>query len=535
MKTNNTWILKSVLVSLAGIFIYSMILLFPAKDFADSDIRIVVLALAFQMGCYVFSWIILLYYLGGRLRFSDPAVLFLLWGGAFLIYPSLVWVRGGVFRYQFAMTLSNVISLFWLHGLFFLGFIVVHLVLRNKKPWMVSRYDLRQLPSGWFLFFCMLIPLGMSVLFRLLTIGQILPYDSYGSSWYDLQSTITAARSAGGISLLLTQIQSKVWFYPVLIQALGAGLILVYSIRRRQDFSRKVLLLFLILMLSLVLGSGGRGGVMIILIIALVFADMVARPLNWRRLFILFLGCLLFFEFYGYFRVFSTMGFESGISKAYQALQEDAVDGFQIRELTIMLSKEAVGLELFRTMPKEGFEFLLASLAAIIPNQFLPFRLDYAGVTSELLSLNLLEKQAEMGGGVAGAMIVDGYRFGGPIGVFLLGGILGAIFAIAQNWLVRDMKDDRGLIPLKCLLIAGFYANIYQVFRGSLGYVFSICFFNVIVPWIFLHHFLSRSKFRYWITPLSLSKFKRKSPQMLEAIHPLPLSQKHLDAGFPSE
>lgn len=438
----------------------------------------------FQIGCWTFAWILLAYYFpGGYLRISDPAVLVQFWSGLYLIYPTIIWLQGQTFA-GYSINFDAAIFLLWLHGLFILGFIFGHVSLRKSFSWVKPKLNINNLPNGWVFF---LVPFGffmLSVLARFLTTGALLPRKTYADSWYEMYTDVTMTRAAGGFSYLLTQINNKIRFYPSLIQGIGAGLIIVKMVNSRENIFRNLLLLFGIFLITLFLGYGGRSGVIMVYLIGLILADLIIGPIPWRYLALLFFIGLFVFEFYGYFRGLRNSGVEHVFVRAYQGYFSNSSS--VSNEFSGMLVKEAEGLAIFENKAWEGLNYILHSFLMIAPSQIMPEKMHW-GVTTDVLSQQLLRKKVFEGQGVAGAIIVDGYRFAGTIGIPLLGVLLGGIFAIIHNVLTSCEKAVSEIdICAKLALLAGFYSWTFNLIRADFGSIIITILYYVIIPLILI-------------------------------------------------
>jgi hypothetical protein len=90
-------------------------------------------------------------------------------------------------------------------------------------------------------------------------------------------------------------------------------------------------------------------------------------------------------------------------------------------------------IEIFAKKGLEGINYLINSVARMLPLQILPEK-RFLLSTSEALGLAVYGSRAAMKGrGTAGAMVVDGYRFAGAAGVALLGAMI-MLLALIHNW-----------------------------------------------------------------------------------------------------
>lgn len=459
---------------------------------------------AFQISSWAFAWILVVQRCKGFPRFSDPAVLLLLWSGMYFIYPSVIWIQGWYIPMGSGANNTNVALAFWLHGLFMLGFIIGHLIVRKRTSWRIPRLDMRRLPSGWLIYSICFLPLAFEVIVRLAGGQGFFPPKSYGEGWYSMYEKIQETQASGGLAYVLLQIRSKLYFFPLLFQGFGAGLIIAHSVQERKNLLRNIILLLVGMTLMLLLGSGGRSSVMIILIIGLIFADLTVGPLRWRYLVILFLFMAISFQFFRYYRAVRYLGFTSAFEIAKEHVVDQSEGGVKLAEFTRMLEKEITGIYIFRGKKNEGLLYLAQNILAPLPKQILPAMLE-STPTNQILSEELLGNLAFAGAGVAGAMTVDGYRFAGVPGVPILAAILGLIFAVAQNWLTKGLSmGAKGPELLKIILIAGFYGCLYSLIRNSLGSVTTIIFYWVAMPWIVIRFILAKYPKNIWTSNLSI-------------------------------
>lgn len=498
MTKSKFFLLTGILGGCILIFAYS---LFTATPDLGLDIW---LSHTFQITSWAFAWILVVQRCKGFPRFSDPAVLLLLWSGMYFIYPSFFWIQGGYILKGRGASNINVALAFWLHGLFIFGFIVGHLLIRKRTSWRIPKLDIRRLPTGWLIYTVCFLPLVFEVIVRLAGGQGFFPRKTYGEGWYGMYEKIRETQASGGLAYVLMQIRSKLYFFPILIQGLGAGLIIAHSVQERKNLLRNIILLMVGMILMLLLGSGGRSAIMIILIIGLIFADLTVGPLRWRYLLILFLFMAFSFQFFRYYRAVRDLGFNSAFEIAREHIVGQSEGGVNLAEFTRMLEKEVIGIDIFQGKQSEGLLYLARNILAPLPKQILPTMLEETP-TNQILSMELLGNRVSAGAGIAGAMTVDGYRFADVPGVPILAAILGLIFAVAQNWLTKGLSmGAKGPELLKIILIAGFYGCLYSLIRSSLGSVTTIVFYWVAMPWIVVRFFLARYPNNIWTSKLPI-------------------------------
>jgi len=465
---------------------------------------------AFQIACWTFAWILVVRRRRGGARFSDPAVLVLLWSGMYFIYPSVIWIQGGYIPTGREATNTNVMLVFWLHGLFILGFFAGHLLARKRTSWRIPKVDIQRLPSGWLIYLVWLLPLAFEVLLRFAGGQGILPQKTYGEEWYGMYKNIRAAQASGGVAYLMLQVKSKLYFFPILIQGIGAGLIIAHPIQKRKNYLKNTVFLLVGTALMLMLGSGGRSSVMMVLIIGLIFADLTVGPLRWRYLVILFLFMAISFQFFRYYRTVRNLGLDSALEFVKEKMIEQPEGSANIGEFTRMLGKETLGIDIFKSKANEGVLFVTQNILAPLPGQILPPSLKETP-TNQILSESFFGSLASVGAGVAGAITVDGYRLAKVPGVPILGAILGLILALAQNWLMKGLPAvTKGPVLLKIVLIAGLYGWSFNLIRASLGNITTVIFYWVAMPWIMIKFILSKYPKNIWTSSLPILNFHQK-------------------------
>lgn len=433
--------------------------------------------MTFQIGCWSFALICLtLLSPGGELRFSDPAVLVLLWAGIYFIYPTIALMKGDF------NVVGNPVSLFWLQGYFILGLLSGYILFRKRSRFLADKIDLDDLPTGWFFYLFPFLGILTGIVIRLASGGRLLPEVTYTENVFAAQQVIDRTFSEGGLSYLWTQIQCKFGYYLSIMQGVGAGLIIAHTIRTKQNIWRNIIILGCGFLITLFFGDGTRSTVIMIYIIALVFVDILVR-IPWRVLGILGIVVILLFDFYGRYRAHRDQAFGQAVDMAYSELYGSGKNR-KFNEFKSIMVKEAVGLSIFEKRKSEGLTYIFYSFLNIIPSQLLPDKMKFQRTFHILAVVILGEEQVRAGAGAAGAMVVDGYRLAGTLGVPLLGAILGGLLALLENWLAKEaLPGVQGPRLFKVSLIAGFYAWIFNVIRGDLAILLSALFYYIIIPW----------------------------------------------------
>ena len=459
-------------------------------------------AFTFQLGCWALAWLVLASLTpNGYLRLSDPAVLFLLWLGLYLVYPSIFWLQGDFDQSGSSLKTSKAVALVWFHGLFIMGFMAGHLGLRRRWRLVMPPLDLDRLPRGWLLYFLPFSLLFGEIVIRLAATGNLLPPQTRADLSLGAWQDIRAAHAHGGLELLGQQLFYKVNSYPVIIQGVGAALILVHTLHANRNLIRNIAILTAGLLFTLLFGSGDRSEAMMPYVIALIFADMVIGPFRYRVLFILFIATVGVFEFYGAYRNIRYLPFDQALTVAYDDFIRQTVKEYKISDFSGMFLKEYLGIEIFAQKGAEGITYLLNSVARMLPQQILPEK-RFMLSTSEALGLAIYGSRAAMQGrGTAGAMIVDGYRLAGAAGVALLGAMLGALLAAVHNWFTREVRSGfQGPVLMKIVLVSGLYAWSYIFIRHDLTSIFTTLLWQIILPWFLI--FLLVNHNNIWRSPL---------------------------------
>lgn len=434
-------------------------------------------AWGFQVACAGISWLLIIIQSHGVIRVSNPGFYILAWLSLYLLWPSYALLTGdeyftGRMKYD-----DEVAQLFLYHGQFFIGvtvaFSIVSRNIRQKTIFVPTSWLYR----GRHLLGMMLLPTLLESTLRFAQTGSPLPTTSYGDAWSNVFDYYEQAASAGGAAKLIAQIQSKTSFFLLVGQGLAIGLTLAEGVifRKMRLLCLSSVACFLLILLTF--GAVGRGGTLLAALIGVYICDRIAGPLKWRNLAAAGVLILLTFEFYGSFRALRIHGLITGASMSLQGLREPGDARFS--EFFSMLPKEELGIKIFKS-ETESWRYLLNSVVSVIPSQIAPWKTSIA-TTGGTLSLDMLGVEATSyagGGGVAGAIIVDGFRFLGAYGNIFLGLLFGIIYGALYSW------ENRQINGLKIWLVAG--ASVYSltIVRSDLGGIITLILYYVALPYL---------------------------------------------------
>lgn len=468
---------------------------------ADPDVRTVAgPAFAFQLACWVVGLSLIARKNPGTvLRVGDPGVLIMLWFAAYLLYPSLIWYMGGQIPHESLFSIHLYISLFWMHGFFMIGFAVTYVLISKPVPATGGRVDADRLPSGWPLLLVSLLPAVLGILGRILVGGGLLVQGSYGDVWYAEVSSLLSAQEAGGLSYIAAQLKGKAWFYLAMMQGIGAGLLLTTAWATGKRRWRTLLLVMGLVILFLIVGSGGRSAVLMVVIISLALSDLLAGPVRLRYLIALAIVGLLAFEFMAFFRTYRDEGFDQAMGLSVDALRRREVG--ELSEFPSMLTKEAVAVRFFSEVGPDGPVYLVQSVLALVPSQFVPGKLAWQHTSRIILDLLLGPSAYYLGKGTAGATVADGYRLAGIIGIPMLGAILGLGWGLVQRWAVSGWQGASRPSLLQLALLATSCAWTFNAVRGSLSTFFVTVIYYVVVPWLVISAIALKDRTSVWIRP----------------------------------
>jgi hypothetical protein len=232
--------------------------------------------------------------------------------------------------------------------------------------------------------------------------------------------------------------------------------------------------------------SGARSPAIIVILIAVIYVDLIGVRLRWSVLLPGVVVMTVLFVFLGYMRSYRDSSISDAATSAYSAMMSDSEEQ-NASEFTDMLSKEIAAHEMYADQSPTGFQYIYESVLAVVPSQLLPSKLNWEQ-TDQLLASKFLGGNTAAGGGVAGTMIGDCFRFAGSYGVVILPAILGFILATVERWAYKG-----GPSMMKLALAAGFYGMSFIFIRSSLGEVIITCVYGVIVPSSVVSVLLSRS------------------------------------------
>ena len=469
------------------------------------------LAFGFQLLCLAGALMIAARHSGTHgLRVSDPLLLVLLWSFLYLVLPSVFWLQGAVILRSYYITYDAWFSLQWLHGLFILGFVGGYLLICPAPNFQANVAPAR-LASGWWLFLLTVIPMLVTVFLRVASGGGALPEVSYGETWYSGQSGIQTAQAQGGIAYLLTQFMSKLWFYPILIQSVGLGLIMSNWILKGRSWMFVLGFAGVITMANQLLSGSTRSSAIIVAIIAVILVDLLARPIPFSIMAIAMVVGLFLFDLLSVVR---QAPFSQLMSYLPIAVEKYFSPTFpRLGEFGLMLSKEALMLQLVQTQGGPNPMHLLQNILFVVPSQLNPLKLNWT-FTGDLLSREMLGEAYYLGAGVAGSIVGDGLRINGWFGVFLLAVLLGLLVGTVQRWAMGGRGLPRGTNLLRICLWAGFLGWTFNFIRSDLGSLLTILIYYVVLPWYVVHLFPVRQTWK-WLAPLiqrskEIDRYKRK-------------------------
>lgn len=434
-----------------------------------------------------------------RLRISDPGVLVLLFSAYYFLWPAVQWGQGKAFWLEGDFQLNSVVvaRVQQLHAVFLLAFGITWAAIRPKLASApLAPAALAALPRGKFLLAVGLLPILYETLQRLATTGSFRPTADYGEMWFKLQDNVTATRSIGGSEYIANQILGKLWFLPLMALGLGLGLTMTRLIGERRWTALALFhAMFPVLMY---LNPGGRSAIIGPYIIALVVADSLVGPLQWKFIAAVTSGGVAFFNFYGVFRGVQTQQLSSAIEATQTAISATEVVK---SEESAMLVKEAYTLVwVDSTGYSRGISYFTESTLSLLPQQIVPEKTAWMN-SANFLSRELLGRDADYGAGVAGAVIADGYMIYRHLGVAVLALVYACLLALAVRAILIDVERT----PLyRHLLLAVFASQCFLLIRGDLLLVLNQIIFYLLLPAGVLQLLWIRSPALIWQRPVRL-------------------------------
>jgi hypothetical protein len=429
-------------------------------------------------------------------------VLFLLLTGAYLIYPTGLWLRGGISLDPASGT--YIPAVFYAHGIFILVFMAAFLWISRNSPWDGPRIDTHGLPSSFWVLAVPLAFLFAVAAARAATTGTLLPSNTYSDRWLDLTTSLESARSAGGFSYLVTQVASKFALLPNFALGIGFGLVIAKAYQNRNGRWRLILASLAVAALVQFLGLASRSGALIVVLVAVFLADLLTGLVRWRHVLALGSALLLIFVFFGYFRNVENQGLATGVSYVFRQVATPGGQDLAVSEFELMLVKDTTGARIFENQ-NGGLAYVVGSIDNLVPSQLLPSKLDQETTASALARELLGAGAVESGHGVANSTIAAGFRIGGLWGITVEAVLAGLLFGGVARWLRRPRAGNHQRPELLRLSLAAvFLASSFEFVRGEFGTSLGLVFYTLVLPWAVLNLLLSGRAKRAWLSPLPL-------------------------------
>jgi hypothetical protein len=433
-------------------------------------------------------------------RISDPVVLTLGLSALYLIYPSIAWCQGEHLFFDVAIAPDTASLLFFLHALFFLG-LTAGYKCTAPRPRADMRVDVQRLPSPWPLFFGAMLPLLATTVARLVSGGSLISDSTYAGNWFAQQANVNEAHATGGVGYVIVQIISKVWSYPIIVQGIGAGLLLARArMRPRKSGVASLILICAAAVAMVLLGIGSRSPAIIYVLVALIFFDSIAGPLRWRTIAPIAAVGLVFFFLSGYVRNHYNLGFRQAFEIGYQEFRSDQ-SAKNAGEFTGMLAKEALAVQITSEVGFDGMYFVHAVLS-LVPSQILPDKMNWTPMRDILARRMLGPVAADKGAGVDGTSVGDGYAVAGAPGVFILAALFGIILGQVRKWGTRNSKGGNHPELLRVALMAGLTGFTVILIRSDLAGVLTYVVYVLLIPWWALRLLLASNQ--HWLRPVPL-------------------------------
>lgn len=446
-------------------------------------------AWVFQVGSAATAWSLLfLSARSGHLRISNGSLLALAWATVYLLLPSLALLRGNEFLLSHMEYDERVARIFIYHGQYFIGFGLIAALINSRARVVTVEVPVRWSANARMIVCLSLAPVAFDTFVRVLSGDGWFPRVDYADAWTATVDYYSSALAQGGAIRLIAQVQSKLWYAVLVAQGVAVALLLIDARVRPGRRLGNIALIALFFLVLLTFGTTGRSTVMLAGVLAIYIYDRACSRVTWWQISLLAVMAIVIFEFYGYFRTLRSEGFRTAIAGSYASLAEGQG---QMGEFLFMLPKTERGLDMFQG-DVDPVEYLLHSATGYLPGQIAPWKRQFES-TAVSLSVNIIGVDAvSRGSGVAGSIIVDGYRFGGAVGNLLLGAILGALVASIQYLEGAGAHIRRGRISIYRLVLCGAIAvATYNVVRADLPQFVGFIVFYFLAP-LFLLGFLFR-------------------------------------------
>lgn len=447
---------------------------------------------------------------GGGLRVSDPYLMLLGLGFNFLVYPGLLWLHGADLErqwYEFGRIRMDIfVQLQGLHVIFMVALSGIYFAIAPRHRFRLEARDASApLPDGRPWIVLGLLPVVYSAAQRLITTGTLAATKTYGETWTTDYAEISAVHAEGGSALVATQFVGKVWFLPWLALGIGEGLLLAHLLRGRR---RLPLVLFALQApVLLFLNSGGRSVIAAPFLIAVLVADVLVGPLKWRWVLSIGSVAMVGLNFFGIYRAYRDRDFGEAFAMANEQFSTVSRTESVSVEGTIMLMKEHYSIAWTEANNySRGISYFTESILGLLPQQIVPDKLQYMNTTT-FLSREFLGRDSDRGGGVAGAIIADGYMIGRELGVIVLGAVLGAL-AGGINRALSWSGHRAGAQPMlwQVVLLVSWSSQGIPFFRNDLSTVISQLFSVVGIPAVLFAAWVGLSPNSRWTRRVSTSE-----------------------------
>ena len=443
------------------------------------------------------------------LRVSDPYLMLLGLGFNFLVYPGILWLHGADMERQWfefgRIRMDIFVQLQALHVLYMVSLSALYFGIAPRHRYTLPEETSNTpLPDGRPWIVVGLLPMIYTTVQRIITTGTLAATRNYGDVWSSEYADVTATHAEGGSALVASQFLGKVWFLPWLVFGIGEGLLLAKLLK--QDRRLPLVLFALQAPVLLFLNSGGRSVIAAPFLIAVVVADLLVGPIRWRWVLSLGSVAMVGLNFFGFYRAYRERDFGEAVTMANEQFSTVSRSESVSAEGPIMLMKEHFAIAWTDANNySRGVAYFTESLLSLLPQQIVPDKLHYMNTTT-FLSREFLGRAADVGGGVAGAIIADGYMIGRELGVIALGAVLGAL-AGGINRALSWSGHREGAQPMlwQVVLLVTWSSQCIPFYRNDLSVVISQLFSVVGIPTVLFVAWVSLSPQSRWTRRVSTS------------------------------